>query len=1064
MVGLMSGRPIQEALDAAAEGNRASGLRSKVEAVAGERNTEDLRRLFDAALESGGAWDPVPLLREILRAAAYVHAARLAQDVVEELRRHSRLDSETAGWLITALAMAGEWNTAIDATRELSDGGIHPHPKAIDSLVKWATTHATDEIVERCYQEIARPLGRESLYFEAAIERAVRKGEYEQALQLSDRHMASFQQLSPHLIQALSVAYARAGQPDEAAYLLVRAYVERGMRPSELTHEALNAIVAADEDLVPRMAAVLADAGKDRELLQAMLRAACSRGNSSDALRVSESILERYESLNGYELGWLVRALVQDGLLELANEYFERACHEPWELTTYAVDPLAQAMAERGQPDRVLAVLDTAHRLGVGVDERHLNHLLAAYVEAGRTSEAESALESFEARFGVSADEVHFGIVLDSYSLSGDSTSCARLMQKIKDAGVKPNERHFQALARAHAAAADIDALEGTLRAASRALATPLSNDPAVSRWVARGLIEGGGVRWALRWLLDRGPQLGLTATGPVLEVALTAAEAPDWDDVQAATTLLVRPDAPKTLGLVEAFVYLLVRAVRRDPGLAQPLVREARRWVATMESQYEIAPSSTVFFSLLMLCREARDHRAAAEILDEMRDLGCERELKHLGPAMEAISYGPVPELVEDLLREALSSLDLQADDRKYLYNVTVRAWAHHGSVEEALRISQEMRQKGLEPDRFTYAPLGSAVARPDAFNDDARVVRGSSPKYWRELVDLLDKAVDDLAAPVGRLGTLTKTLEVELSQRKPLEAEHTLKRIEDVVHGLGRASEALRESRGGGSEKATTDAIVGDVIHELNQPIGRLGTTTVTVKFRLAAGDDEGANHALERLRSAVRMLGQRLDDYQASISETAGEGTFLLREAVEAVAEELARQGRLDDVSLTTSVARDEQHDQPLAIAGNPFLFGRALRALIVNAVEAARTTDRSPEVAVHALFRPEPAGGSGSAGFVEIQVADNGPGVPPEIRERIFQQGFTTKPGRGLGLGLSTVQSVVEAHGGWLRLLDTGLGATFVMRLPAAPPVARNPGSASDSAATTRREDIDFNDNR
>jgi len=69
-------------------------------------------------------------------------------------------------------------------------------------------------------------------------------------------------------------------------------------------------------------------------------------------------------------------------------------------------------------------------------------------------------------------------------------------------------------------------------------------------------------------------------------------------------------------------------------------------------------------------------------------------------------------------------------------------------------------------------------------------------------------------------------------------------------------------------------------------------------------------------------------------------------------------------------------------------------------------------------------------------VEIVVADEGPGVPPELRDRIFEPFFSTKEvGRGTGLGLSMARRVVDALGGDLHVLsEPGRGATFVVRLP------------------------------
>jgi CheY-like chemotaxis protein len=72
-------------------------------------------------------------------------------------------------------------------------------------------------------------------------------------------------------------------------------------------------------------------------------------------------------------------------------------------------------------------------------------------------------------------------------------------------------------------------------------------------------------------------------------------------------------------------------------------------------------------------------------------------------------------------------------------------------------------------------------------------------------------------------------------------------------------------------------------------------------------------------------------------------------------------------------------------------------------------------------------------------LEIDVLDNGPGVPPELQRRIFEPFFTTKPqGSGTGIGLSFSMGVVEAHGGALSLADTSPeGSCFRLQLPIEP---------------------------
>jgi signal transduction histidine kinase len=67
-------------------------------------------------------------------------------------------------------------------------------------------------------------------------------------------------------------------------------------------------------------------------------------------------------------------------------------------------------------------------------------------------------------------------------------------------------------------------------------------------------------------------------------------------------------------------------------------------------------------------------------------------------------------------------------------------------------------------------------------------------------------------------------------------------------------------------------------------------------------------------------------------------------------------------------------------------------------------------------------------------LELRVEDAGAGVPPELRERIFQPFFSTKP-HGSGLGLTIVQTIVAQHGGAFRLDESDLGgACFRVQLP------------------------------
>jgi signal transduction histidine kinase len=70
-----------------------------------------------------------------------------------------------------------------------------------------------------------------------------------------------------------------------------------------------------------------------------------------------------------------------------------------------------------------------------------------------------------------------------------------------------------------------------------------------------------------------------------------------------------------------------------------------------------------------------------------------------------------------------------------------------------------------------------------------------------------------------------------------------------------------------------------------------------------------------------------------------------------------------------------------------------------------------------------------------GAVVVEIRDDGPGIAPEVRERLFEPFVTTKVGRGSGLGLSISRKIVEEHGGQLELESAlGAGTCVTLRFP------------------------------
>jgi two-component system, NtrC family, sensor kinase len=107
----------------------------------------------------------------------------------------------------------------------------------------------------------------------------------------------------------------------------------------------------------------------------------------------------------------------------------------------------------------------------------------------------------------------------------------------------------------------------------------------------------------------------------------------------------------------------------------------------------------------------------------------------------------------------------------------------------------------------------------------------------------------------------------------------------------------------------------------------------------------------------------------------------------------------------------------------VAGNGQKLRQVVRNLVKNAGEAAGPGGRV-EIRV----------GAGPGG-VELAISDSGPGLPEEVRARLFEPFFTRKDG-GTGLGLAVSKGIVEAHGGTLEAESPPAGgARFTVRLPA-----------------------------
>ncbi|TFB13147.1 HAMP domain-containing histidine kinase [Candidatus Marinimicrobia bacterium MT.SAG.4] len=123
-----------------------------------------------------------------------------------------------------------------------------------------------------------------------------------------------------------------------------------------------------------------------------------------------------------------------------------------------------------------------------------------------------------------------------------------------------------------------------------------------------------------------------------------------------------------------------------------------------------------------------------------------------------------------------------------------------------------------------------------------------------------------------------------------------------------------------------------------------------------------------------------------------------------------------------------------DDPVIVPANPGQLEQVFTNLCINAIDAMKEKEGGIlEIRVDVV---DDGGSVKSAKVVQIKFTDDGPGIPEEVRERIFEPFYTTKKeGEGTGLGLFITHGIVEKHGGLISVDSTvGNGSTFVINLP------------------------------
>ncbi len=260
-------------------------------------------------------------------------------------------------------------------------------------------------------------------------------------------------------------------------------------------------------------------------------------------------------------------------------------------------------------------------------------------------------------------------------------------------------------------------------------------------------------------------------------------------------------------------------------------------------------------------------------------------------------------------------------------------------------------------------------------------------------------------------------------------------------LAHAFNRMAEDLARSRSRlvrAEKEAAWREMARQVSHEIKNPLTpmKLSISLLERAWRDRAPEfDTILARALATIDRQIESLRRIAADFRAFAG------------APERRSERVSLERVLEDsASLYAAIAsergvRIHREGSDLEVLGDPEEIRRAVVNLLDNAMQAA-----PPDSEIGLVLGRE-------NGFARIDVRDRGPGVPPELREKLFTPYFSTRT-HGTGLGLAIVRRIVEDHGGTVILEDSvtpdgaaAVGTTMVVRLPllvAAAPATEHTG--------------------
>jgi signal transduction histidine kinase len=245
---------------------------------------------------------------------------------------------------------------------------------------------------------------------------------------------------------------------------------------------------------------------------------------------------------------------------------------------------------------------------------------------------------------------------------------------------------------------------------------------------------------------------------------------------------------------------------------------------------------------------------------------------------------------------------------------------------------------------------------------------------------------------------------------------------RVEHRTAELKMAQDQILRTR----RLAAIGSLGAGIAHELNNPLTAVAGLISLARKQL--GETSPQSDTLKQALEQTRRVSKIVSDLRqfSEQERTDGGRRFALEQPMQSALDLYAEEMREKRIEVLRDVKPGLREAQ-----GDPVQIQQVIAHLLQNAIAAM------PDGGELRIGLTDVAGDA-----LKLTVSDSGKGIPPEMRERIFDPFFSTKDGTaGVGLGLSISHSIIEAHHGKL-LVDSapGRGATFTVLLPTAAPAA------------------------